>query len=468
MPKRIITRFLILSLFFLPVLADFRVSSPDSVITAYIGKTNEIKILLKNEELEKDVIYISVWPTQWVSLDKYWVTLEPKQSQFITLLVTPPEELGEGVHVLTIYTQSLGSNRSSTQTLFLNLKRLEDIFISNLKLDKGSVDPGEVLEMEIVLTNLHKTKKDSAFLDIKILDENGRLVNRLEDAVEMDPRTVKTVKKLYQVDKYQAPGNYFVEVDLKNSMGNTIDRETENFEVKSKHKVERQKSRSYGFFYTEITISVKNEGNEPTDYIVEENLPKITKNFFFPERSPSSEEERDNRIVYKWEVLGLNPGESTVVRYRLRFVNALIGTLLVTLILLTTYEYLTRPGIKKTHLGVLAGGEELKITLKIKNRRPVALKNVVVRDTVPAIAQLVKQFDTREPEIKLTSQGTELTWKIDKINPGEEILLTYKIKPLIDVIGKLTLPKSYFTYKSGPRLVRKITSKAVSVKGKIK
>ena len=84
------------------------------------------------------------------------------------------------------------------------------------------------------------------------------------------------------------------------------------------------------------------------------------------------------------------------------------------------------------------------------------------------LEHIIQKFDTRKPDIRVTSSGTHLTWNIDKLKPGEEILLTYKIKPLIDVIGKLTLPKSYLTYKGKVKRNRRVVSKSISITGKVK
>ena len=76
------------------------------------------------------------------------------------------------------------------------------------------------------------------------------------------------------------------------------------------------------------------------------------------------------------------------------------------------------------------------------------MSNLVVRDFVPAIATVVKKFDTLAPKIKRKAMGTELTWRIKQLKPKEERILTYRIKPVIEFIGKLKLPKAYLIYKT--------------------
>ena len=145
-----------------------------------------------------------------------------------------------------------------------------------------------------------------------------------------------------------------------------------------------------------------------------------------------------------------------------------IVILILGIIITLTYQYITRPLLDKKYSGLLEGEKELKIMLSVRNQGRRTIKNVIVKDTIPPLARVIKEFDTLTPEIKIKSSGTELIWKLEKIRPREERLLTYKIKPLIDVIGKLKLPKSYFTYDSRLGRKRKVVSKSISITGKIK
>ena len=473
MSKKIIFA-MFLVLFFLSVSSvviaqDMKILSPDSTVIIYAGKTNEIKIPIKNEGVVSDTVYVSIWPAQWVNLEKYWLTIEPGDSELISLFITPPEDIEEGINIFTITTQSLNTNKTTTNSLFLNVKRETDVFISEIKLNRELIKPGETLEIESVLTNLHKTQKHKVFLTTKILDNEGKLIKKFDENIELSPKTVKTIKNFYEVNELQKYGKCSVEVELKDSLNKFLDKEKDDFEIQKHFKMTEYKIREYGLFYTAIVVEITNEGNVPdSNYTIQESLPKITKYFFYPETEPGKEEEKDNRMLYTWEIQGLDPGQTKIIRYKLRFVNALITTLVLSFLLFLVYEYITKPMLKKGYYGFLSGEEELKISLNVKNRKRRTLKNVIVKDVVPPIAKVVRKFDTRIPEIKLKSSGTELVWKIDKLKPGEEVLLTYKIKPLIDVIGKLTLPKSYLTYKGKVRREKRVVSKSVSITGKIK
>ena len=64
---------------------DVKVLSPDSAIIIYAGKTNEVKIPIKNDGNLRDTVYLTIWPSQWVSVDKYWLTLNSGESKSISL-----------------------------------------------------------------------------------------------------------------------------------------------------------------------------------------------------------------------------------------------------------------------------------------------------------------------------------------------------------------------------------------------
>ncbi len=465
----IVLLMIVLSISSITFAQEMRILSPESAIIIYAGETNEVQVPIKNDGAETDSVYITVWPTQWVTLEKYRLTINSDESQLLSLFVTPPEDVEEGIHIFTITTQSLNTNKTSTNSLFLNIKRKTNVFISEVKLNKELINPDEVLEIESVLTNLHKTQKHKVFLTTKIIDNEERLVKKFEESIQLSPRSVKIIKNFYEIDKIQEYGNYKVKVELKDSLNKLLDEDEKNFEIQKHFEITEYKTKKYGLFYTLMTIEVTNEGNIPdSEYNIEEPLPKITKYFFYPETEPDKEEEKDNRMLYIWEIKNLDPGQTKTIRYKLRFFNVLITVLVLSIMILLVYEYITKPLLKKKYYGILSGEDELKVTLTIKNKRRKMLKNVIVRDIVPPIAKVVKKFDTRTPEIRIKSSGTELVWRIDKIKPREELILTYKIKPLIDVIGKLTLPKSFFTYKGKFRRESRIVSKSVSITGKIK
>ncbi len=119
-------------------------------------------------------------------------------------------------------------------------------------------------------------------------------------------------------------------------------------------------------------------------------------------------------------------------------------------------------------MGLLAGGKEITISLNLRNRSRKVIRDIVVRDHVSPLAAVVKKFDTLVPNINRKVTGTELTWKIKELKPKEERVLTYKIRPSVDILGQLRLPKAHALFKTKKGKRSRVLSKTVSIMGKVK
>ncbi len=122
----------------------------------------------------------------------------------------------------------------------------------------------------------------------------------------------------------------------------------------------------------------------------------------------------------------------------------------------------------KKYMGILAKDEAVTISLHVKNKSRKILDSVIVKDFVPAIATVIKEFDTLTPSITRKATGTELTWQVKDVRPKEERVLTYKIKPVIEILGDLKLPKAHLLYETKKGKKRKTLSKTITIMRKVK
>ena len=106
---------------------------------------------------------------------------------------------------------------------------------------------------------------------------------------------------------------------------------------------------------------------------------------------------------------------------------------------------------------------EIPISIEIKNKTLKEFKNVEVKDYIPPVVSLIKKFVSLKPKIKSVGDRLELTWKIPVLGPGEEIVLGYRIKPLLEIIGNLHLPPAVITYLENGKRKKKIVSKGIVV-----
>jgi rRNA processing protein Gar1 len=90
-----------------------------------------------------------------------------------------------------------------------------------------------------------------------------------------------------------------------------------------------------------------------------------------------------------------------------------------------------------------------------------------VRDFVPAVATVVERFDTLRPTLRKVTGGTELIWTLDSLRSGEERVLNYRIRPVVDIIGTLKLPVAYVKYLDKKKEVNKAVSKVAYIKASV-
>ncbi len=447
---------------------DIDIITPEKTITAYAGRTNQLQILIKNNRNVRDTFYFSAWPTYWISFNKYFLSLGAGEVANITLTLEPPRDAELGTIIYSFTVKSVDYNISSSKDLYFMILRTTNVFFSELKINKQLFKPGGTVKIEPVITNIDKKETLNVYLTTRVLKDN-KIVQNFEDPISVKPQSTETLSYDFNLRITNPPGEYDVEAVLKNTLNKIIDEESTTFNVEAIHKMDEEKKTENSILYSTVTISITNNGNAvESDFYVTESLPMISKNFFYPEIEPTLEEEKENRIIYKWSIRELKPTETRVITYQLRFTNVVLISCLLIIIVVWVVWLFFRPTIRKSYMGILARENEISISLSMKNKSRKTLNNVKVVDTVPPLAKVVKKFDTLAPRIKTKETGTELTWKIKQLKPKEERVLTYKIKPVIDVIGKFKLPKAHLIYKAKKGKRRRVLSKTMTIKGKVK
>jgi len=122
--------------------------------------------------------------------------------------------------------------------------------------------------------------------------------------------------------------------------------------------------------------------------------------------------------------------------------NVWLALIVIGAAVIVAFKYVFKVSvIKKVRLiGPLAKGKEIIVSLDVRNRSLGEVKDVAVRDSVPSVAEVVERFETIRPTVKRTTTGTALIWKFDALKAGEERVLTYRIKPTVEILGTLRLP----------------------------
>ena len=195
-------------------------------------------------------------------------------------------------------------------------------------------------------------------------------------------------------------------------------------------------------------------------------MPKFSKSLFDPDLEPLTTDSTTNRIIYTWSVPALAPGGQYTISYKLSIwrIWLIIGVIVV--IVYIAYRWVSAPKIVKgvRHEGEITRGKEIVVLLEAKNRALHEIKDVEVVDVVPQIAKIVERFDTLRPKIKKVLDGTELRWSFPSMKAGEERVLMYRIKSVVDVVGHLNLPEAQMFFVDRRKVRRMSASKETLVK----
>ncbi len=82
---------------------DIEIITPEKTITAYAGRTNQLQMLVKNNRNVRDTFYFSAWPTYWISLEKYFISLGAGEIANITLTLEPPRDAELGTMIYSFH-----------------------------------------------------------------------------------------------------------------------------------------------------------------------------------------------------------------------------------------------------------------------------------------------------------------------------------------------------------------------------
>ncbi len=111
---------------------------------------------------------------------------------------------------------------------------------------------------------------------------------------------------------------------------------------------------------------------------------------------------------------------------------------------------------------------EVKIVVRVKNRSSKQISNIEVVDNVSHIAHVEKEISvgSMQPHaiMQHPKKGIMIKWAIETLEPGDERVLSYKMKSRLAILGEFNLPSASARCQVGDRVVIS-NSNRVSVGG---
>ncbi|MBI2085286.1 MAG: hypothetical protein HYT71_02110 [Candidatus Aenigmarchaeota archaeon] len=448
--------------------AGVDVSVTPSQAEGYSGSVTKYAVTIKNLENKADRFLMSYSGTfsSWVTLEKSSLVIPAGGEETIDLSINPPVGINPSVYRYVVRVDS-ADNPSvfGSSEFFFAVYFKYPIVIRDFKLDASNYNPGADVTASIKLANLAVTDLEGFSLDITITDPEGKQTG-LTLPVGVNGLEEKTVQKIIPLGKQAVAGNYGASAQLRSQAGEQVSQNQTKFSVNSYYNIVQTKDEQKTSSGKTVILKISNNGNlVGRNLTVREDLSSVISWLAEPDTKPNRTISSGGDVSYFWFVNGLNPGESASFVYRISYTPAYVILAFLVVGSAVVFIQIQRPRIFKRvlHSGPAQIGKEFTVTIGIKNASRHTLKSAIVRDLIPPVMRLVAQHDTLKPLIKKTAVGTEMIWKVGDIKSQEERIITYKVSPVMGILGTLSLPRAYLRYRDADENSLKIDSNYAEV-----
>lgn len=372
-----------------------------------------------------------------------------------TKLFVRPLSVNPGSYWVPLTVKMVGSSLKQEKNVLLEIQSLIPPEQSYLPAVRGEIlmqddlDPRDELKIRIRLENQNRRELDK--VDIKL---RSNTINK-DYTASLEPLEKKELKFFVKLPPLTPPQKDLVKVSIivpEKDKAFRFDLDPAPLEILDYKDFKEETKKEEGFLKTTTLATLKNNGNEPY-----QDQYKVKSTFFkniFVTSVPKAEKIKGNLI---WDI-ELQPGESQLIMYTFNYQPLLIIAIALVIIVISYYIFRSPVILRKTAtvIATKEGGiSELKVIIEIVNRSKKPIKHAKVIDTVPRLAELAKDYDIGmlKPEkiIKHEKKGSLLKWDIDQVDPGEERVISYKIKSKLSILGGVTLPSAAAKFQVGKR-----------------
>lgn len=444
-------------------------------VTMYSGESVIVDVTVQNNQNSQDRFSISVFylqnPGIAVIPERTSIDVGENSNSTFKLYFYASDCVEELRTLVTLNVKSLlHGDVQDSKNLNLNTVRNFSVCIYETGIDKFIISPLETLKTSVKLKNPTAALSPPIVLETSILKDT-QVIEKFEDRIETVPaNSMKQIDHNYTFSKYTPAGSYYVKFTLKYTSDVVLESKKIDFRVTElPSNVVKEENVKWGFFTQTMIIKVRNEGNtNSSGFYVTAEIPTFMRPFFFPKLKPTGEETIGNKIVFNWYIEGLAPAEERSIVYDVSTVNSLLIIIALIAFVMYSFKYIFRISIVKKHryTGPITKDKEIVISLEVKNRTRHEINDVLIRDFVPSIVTVVEKFDTLRPTLRKVSGGTEIAWKLNSLGPLEDRVLTYRVRPTLDIVGILKLPKALIRYTDKEKKMKKVISKSIRIKAR--
>jgi hypothetical protein len=341
---------------------------------------------------------------------------------------------------MTVREQNTGDVRELTG--FFRVEQPYRLQITDMSLNREEFRPGEVIQTQIRIKNLHNEPVSDYSVEARYHNHT-----RTETGTSILPGGERLYSFSFRVDEDASPGreniSYAVNLD-----GQTERTAVHEITVSAVENVSRSSNVDNRILTYSETRTVRNTGNSQANTSVTAEVPSYLASITSTGSEPSRIEKVSGNTVYVWET-SLEPGEEYTAGYTVKYWIPLLGVILLTAGIVAIKRIGQQVYLEKTAEEI---DGEIKVNIEVQNSGETGFEELELEEFIPDIATVDESFDMNTPEIRKTGEGTKLTWKVKDLQPGDQRIIQYRIKPKVQVEEEVELEPAVIKDENGQRI----------------
>jgi hypothetical protein len=401
--------------------------------TASVENPAVFNITVENDYTVQDRFRISSLQSPPVSSNwfdyEYSKTIESGEKDTFRVEVTPEENSIQQNYAFTVNLRSLRNDEAVKLDSFVTVVNKYDLKITSFEISDSQVKPAETVEISATVQNTESESLDNFTVKAEGFNSTVEKTGAVLGAGD-------SIRYNFELDvpERSSPGDETIELSIYNN-GEKSQSSSQTVNVEEVEEVEQTSQEEDRLLSKTETVTLENKGNVEVERTIERALPVYLDPLANFQPLPDETETEAAQQNYNWN-MNLQPGESKKITYTVDYTPALGFVALLFLGVLGFKKLQTDLKVSKTTKNV---DGKTKIRIELQNNSSKALTDLKVKDFVPDIAEVSKQFEMAKPVVAKTSSGTRLEWEIDNLQPGEQRVFEYRIKPLVEVEGGVNL-----------------------------
>ncbi|QGA80605.1 hypothetical protein [Candidatus Nanohalobium constans] len=438
------------------ILLVFTVSALETSITPVKSSANQsspavFNVTLQNQNPDNQTYSVSILSpkSSWLYYPKT-IKAPGYSNKTFQITASPVEDALQQRYRFDGKIREQKTGKTKQFTGIFNVQQPYKLHIIDLKQEKTSFIPGEIINTEIEVKNLDSQPIEN--YQVKAAYKNK---TKTETGTRILPGGTRRYEFSFRTDKNATPGTNQIEytVTADNKLQTTAAQKTTIETVKNISETQQTNNKILVF---EKTVKAKNTGNSPTNVTLTAETPAYLQSITSTSIKPNQTQEIDGKTVYTWQKT-LQPDEQFSATYQVNYWIPVAAITLLILMLAAIKLLGNNISLIKT---AETDGNSIKINLEIENNGEKTIEQLELEEFIPDIATVDESFSMNTPKIRKTNEGTKLTWQVEDLEPGDQRIIQYKIRPKVQVEEEVDFQPATIRDTEGKKIAESNTTSA--------